>query len=54
MEQQLQVLAQKHGIPVALLQEAIKEERERIVRQNRRMTPRLKEMIAQYADVSQG
>jgi hypothetical protein len=50
MEEKLQELAEKHEIPLSLLKEAIEKEKEKIILQNRKMSPILVEMIERYTD----
>ena len=50
MEEKLQELADKYEIPLSLLKEAIKKEKEKIILQNRKMSPILVEMIERYTD----
>lgn len=50
MEEKLRELSIKHEIPEQLLKEAIKQEKEKVVLQNRRMAPILVQMIERYAD----
>ncbi|MCT7967291.1 hypothetical protein NG799_13185 [Laspinema sp. D1] len=50
MEEKLQELAEKYEIPLSLLKEAIEKEKEKIILQNRKMSPILVEMIERYTD----
>ncbi|MCT7964119.1 hypothetical protein NG791_25915 [Laspinema sp. D1] len=50
MEEKLQELADKYEIPLSLLKEAIEKEKEKIILQNRKMSPILVEMIERYTD----
>ena len=49
MQEKLQELAQKYDIPEELLHEAISLEKEKLVLQNRRLAPRLVELIERYS-----
>ena len=49
MENKLRELAAKYQIPESLLREAIAIEKEKVILQNRRMTPVLVQMIERYA-----
>lgn len=51
MEEKLQELVAKYKIPEKLLKEAIQQEKEKVVLQNRRMAPVLVAMIERYADL---
>lgn len=53
MEEKLQELANKYEIPKKLLTDAIQQEKEKVVLQNRRMAPILVQMIERYADSSE-
>lgn len=43
-------LTQKYEIPEEMLQEAIALEREKVVLKNRRLAPKLVEMVERYAE----
>lgn len=51
MEEKIRELAAKYQIPESLLIEAIQQEKERVVSQNRRMVPILVQMIERYAEL---
>lgn len=49
LNQKIQELAEKYEIPVDLLKGAIALEREKVVLQNRRLAPKLLDMVERYA-----
>ena len=49
MQEKLQELAQKYDVPEELLHKAISLEKEKLVLQNRRLAPRLVELIERYS-----
>ncbi len=49
MQDKLQELAEKYDIPEELLHKAIALEKEKLVLQNRRLAPRLVELIERYS-----
>jgi hypothetical protein len=52
MDEKIKELAKDHKIPEGLLKDAIAAEKEKVVLQNRRMSPILIRLIEQYAESS--
>ena len=50
MEQKIRELAAKYKIPESLLQKGIELEKEKIVLQNRRLVPKLVELIEHHSE----
>jgi hypothetical protein len=50
MEEKIKELAQKYDIPEELLKEAMAKEKEKVVSQNRKLTPILLRIIERYAE----
>jgi hypothetical protein len=49
LSQKIQELASKYGIPEVMLKEAIELEKEKVVLKNRRLAPKLLDMVERYA-----
>jgi len=49
IESRIEEVAAAHGVPVDMLRKAIDLERQSITLQNRRMVPRLRELISAFA-----
>jgi len=49
LSQKIQELASKYGIPEVMLKGAIELEKEKVVLKNRRLAPKLLDMVERYA-----
>jgi len=52
LEKKLAEVARKYELPRELLDQVIAMEREKLTLQNRRLTPKILELIAQHADLA--
>jgi len=50
LDKKIRELAKKHQFPAELLKEAIKLEQEKVILQNRRMAPKLIELICKFVE----
>lgn len=49
IENKMKELAEKYGVPEKLFREALQEEEQRVVLQNRKFSKKLQEIIEKYA-----
>ena len=52
MEEKIKELAEKYNIPEELIKEAIQMEQEKVVLKNRKLVPKLVELIEKYSEKS--
>ena len=52
MEEKLRELSDKYEVPLELFREAIAMEEEKVILQNRKLAPKLVELIERYAEDS--
>ena len=51
-DSKIREVAAKHGLPVEILSKAVALEKERITMQNRRMVPKLRDLISEYSELA--
>lgn len=52
MDEKIKELAKNYNIPEGLIKEAIQMEKEKVVFKNRKLVPKLIELIEKYVEVS--
>ena len=50
MEEKIKELAEKYNIPVALLEEAIQMEKDKVVFKNRQLVPKIVQLVEKYSE----
>jgi hypothetical protein len=49
-ESRVEEVANKHGVPIEMIVRAIALERAAVTLQNRKLSPKLRELVAEFAD----